>query len=74
MDVRPILSALCRHKTASALIVLASIAVARRLSRGESAEQILESITPDEIENAGKQKPSKPKSNGHNGDKGRFFH
>ena len=58
----------------SALIVLASIAVARRLNRGESAEDILASITPDEIENAGKQKPSKPKSNGHDGDKGRFFH
>jgi hypothetical protein len=58
----------------SAIIVLASIAVAKRLSRGESAEHILASITPDEIENAGKEKPSKPKSNGHDGDKGRFFH
>jgi len=58
----------------SALIVLASIAVARRLNRGESAEHILASITPDEIENAGKEKPSKPTNNGHNGDKGRFFH
>jgi hypothetical protein len=58
----------------SALIVLASIAVAKRMSRGESAEEILASITPDEIESAGKEKPSKPKNNGHNGDKGRFFH
>ena len=58
----------------SALIVLASIAVARRLNRGESAEHILNSITPDEIENAGKEKPSKPKTDGRNGDKGRFFH
>ncbi|HEX5141318.1 MAG TPA: hypothetical protein VFX19_10260 [Dehalococcoidia bacterium] len=60
----------------SALIVLASIAVSRRLHRGESAEQILASITPDEIVNAGKQKPEKPK----NGDsdeerkKRRFLH
>jgi hypothetical protein len=44
----------------SALIVLASIAVTRRLHRGESPDSILESITPDEIENAGKQKPEKP--------------
>ena len=48
----------------SALIVLASIAVSRRLSRGESAEDILASITSEEIVNAGKQKPKKPK-NGH---------
>ena len=58
----------------SALIVLASIAVARRLNRGETAEHILASITPDEIENAGKEKPAKPTSNGHNGDKSRFRH
>jgi hypothetical protein len=45
----------------SAVIVLASIAVSRRLHRGESAERILAEITPDEIENAGKEKPQKPK-------------
>jgi len=44
----------------SALIVLASIAVSRRMNRGESPDSILESITRDEIENAGKQKPAKP--------------
>jgi hypothetical protein len=58
----------------SAVIVLASIAVARRLNRGESAEEILSSITSDEIENAGKEKPAKPEQNGKNGDKGRFLH
>jgi hypothetical protein len=58
----------------SALIVLASIAVARRLNRGESAEDIFNSITSDEIENAGKEKPAKPEQNGKNGDKGRFLH
>ena len=44
----------------SAVIVLASIAVSRRLHRGDSPDQILAEITPDEIENAGKMKPSKP--------------
>ena len=44
----------------SAVIVLASIAVSRRLHSGESAEDILASITPDEIENAGKQQPRLP--------------
>ncbi len=44
----------------SALIVLASIAVSRRLRRGEAPERILAEITPDEIENAGKEKPAKP--------------
>jgi hypothetical protein len=44
----------------SALIVLASIAVSRRLKNGESPDKILAEITPDEIENAGGQKPSKP--------------
>ncbi len=47
----------------SAVIVLASIAVSRRLRTGESPDKILAEITPDEIENAGKQKPDKP-SNG----------
>ena len=51
----------------SAVIVLASIAVSRRLNRGESAEDILESITPDEIENAGRQKPQKPKKDAKKG-------
>ena len=59
----------------SALIVLASIAVSKRLHSGESAEDILASITPDEIENAGKQQPSKPAKNGHAPeDKRRFQH
>ncbi len=60
----------------SALIVLASIAVSRRLSRGETAEDILASITSDEIVNAGKQKPKKP-DNGHSDEqrkKRRFLH
>lgn len=58
----------------SALIVLASIAVSRRLNRGESAEDILNSITSEEIENAGKEKPEKPAKNGEAQDKRRFFH
>ena len=52
----------------SALIVLSSIAVSKRIHRGESDEKILAEITPDEIENAGKQKPEKPK----NGNKNRM--
>jgi hypothetical protein len=52
----------------SALIVLSSIAVTKRIHRGESDEKILAEITPDEIENAGKQKPEKPK----NGNKSRI--
>ncbi len=63
----------------SALIVLASIAVARRLNRGESAEDILNSITSEEIENAGKVKPEKPKKKPDQAEeadeqKRRFFH
>lgn len=61
----------------SALIVLASIAVTKRLNSGESAEDILASITPDEIENAGKQQPVKPSTNGHSPEeqaKRRFLH
>jgi hypothetical protein len=46
----------------SALIVLSSIAVSKRMHRGESDEKILEEITPDEIENAGKGRPEKPRS------------
>jgi hypothetical protein len=45
----------------SALIVLSSIAVSKRMHRGESDEKILAEITPDEIENAGKGRPEKPK-------------
>ena len=48
----------------SAVIVLASIAVSRRLRTGESPDKILAEITPDEIENAGKQKPDRPNTNG----------
>jgi hypothetical protein len=61
----------------SAIIVLASIAVSRRLHSGESAEDILATITPDEIENAGKQQPIKPAKNGHSPEdakKRRFQH
>jgi hypothetical protein len=57
----------------TALIVLASIAVARRLHKGETPEDILASITPEEIENAGKEKPSKPKQRNRD-EKGRFRH
>jgi len=46
----------------SALIVLSSIAVSKRIHRGESDEKILAEITPDEIENAGKGRPQKPTS------------
>jgi hypothetical protein len=46
----------------SALIVLSSIAVSKRIHRGESDETILSEITPDEIENAGKGRPEKPRS------------
>jgi len=61
----------------TAVIVLASIAVSRRLHSGESAEDILASITPDEIENAGKQQPVKPAKNGDSPEeakKRRFLH
>jgi hypothetical protein len=37
----------------SALLVLAGVAVAARLKRGQNAEEILAEITPDEIEKAG---------------------
>ncbi|HLF78089.1 MAG TPA: hypothetical protein VJB57_11440 [Dehalococcoidia bacterium] len=53
----------------TALIVLASIAVGRRLTHGESPEKILAEITSEEIENAGQQKPEKPKAK-----KGRLLH
>jgi hypothetical protein len=46
----------------SALIVLSSIAVSKRMGRGESDEKILAEITPEEIENAGGGKPEKPKN------------
>ena len=45
----------------SALIVLSSIAVTRRLHKGESPDHILAEITPDEIESIAKEKPAKPK-------------
>ena len=54
----------------TAVIVLASIAVSRRMSNGQSADKILDEITPDEIENAGKQRFAKPKAK----DKGRVQH
>jgi hypothetical protein len=43
----------------SAVIVLASIAVSRRLHKGESPDRILAEITPDEIESIGREKPAK---------------
>lgn len=46
----------------SALIVLSSIAVSKRMHRGESDEKILAEITPDEIENASQKRPDKPKN------------
>jgi hypothetical protein len=55
----------------SALIVLSSIAVSKRMHRGESEEHILSEITSEEIENAGKQKPQKPKNDD---SKKRFIH
>ena len=51
----------------SALIVLSSIAVSRRMHRGESAERILAEITPAEIENASQKKPEKPQRGKQNG-------
>ena len=36
----------------TALVLLAGIAIARRLRLGEHPEQILDSLTPDEIESA----------------------
>ncbi len=44
----------------TAVLVLTSIAISRRLHKGESPDRILAEITPDEIESAGKQKPAKP--------------
>jgi hypothetical protein len=56
----------------SAVIVLASIAVSRRLHHGESPDKILNEITSDEIENAGKSaRPAKPNNGKTNG---RFLH
>ena len=45
----------------SVVIVLASIAISRRLHKGESPEQILASITPEEIESMAHQKTENPK-------------
>ncbi len=46
----------------SAVIVLATIAINKRLTQGESIDKILAEITPDEIVNAGKkQKPKLPR-------------
>jgi hypothetical protein len=56
----------------SALIVLSSIAVSKRIHRGESEERILAEITPEEIENAAREKPAKPKGN--DKEKSRFIH
>lgn len=54
----------------SAVIVLATIAVNKRLSQGESIDKILAEITPDEIENAGKKsKPKLPKKSDPKGER-----
>jgi hypothetical protein len=45
----------------SAVIVLASIAIAKRQHRGESAERILAEITPEEIESMAAQRTENPK-------------
>lgn len=46
----------------SAVIVLTTIAINRRLTQGQSIDKILAEITPDEIESAGKKhKPKLPK-------------
>lgn len=45
----------------SAAIVLASIAISRRLHHGENAEKILAEITPEEIENAARESAPKPR-------------
>jgi hypothetical protein len=45
----------------SVVIVLASIAISRRLHKGESPEQILASITPEEIESMAHEKTENPK-------------
>jgi hypothetical protein len=45
----------------SAVLVLASIAVSRRLHKGESPDRILAEITPDEIEAVGREKATRPK-------------
>jgi hypothetical protein len=45
----------------SVVVVLASIAISRRLHKGESPEQILASITSEEIESMARQKTENPK-------------
>jgi hypothetical protein len=57
----------------SVLVGLITIAVNRRLHRGESAERILEELTPDEIVSIAKEKPAKKPRREKNGD-GRFLH
>ncbi len=44
----------------SAALVVASIAVSRRLHGGQSPDRILEEITPDEIESIAREKPKRP--------------
>lgn len=45
----------------SAVLIMTSIAVSKRLHKGESPESILEAITPEEIENAVHDRPDRPK-------------
>lgn len=44
----------------SAVVVMASIAISRRLHKGESIERILEEITSEEIESMATQKTENP--------------
>jgi hypothetical protein len=44
----------------TAVVVLASIAVNRRLHRGQSPERILAEITPEEIEDVMRERAPKP--------------
>src|SRR5581483_9124786 len=45
----------------SAVVVLASIAISRRLHKGQTLERILDEITPEEIESMATQKTVNPK-------------
>jgi len=57
----------------AALLVLTTLAIVNRMSKGQSAEQILEEITQEEILGSGKTKPKKPK-NSEEHQRKRFLH
>lgn len=44
----------------TAVVVLASVAITRRMHRGQSAERILAEITREEIEDVGREKATRP--------------